>query len=150
MRLRRSTPAPRAPDLDGSITATIGGTIANSQVAVGNANVQTQTVTTTTVTEAELGELREMFATLKEQVVLADVPAGQRVAALEQVTELEQATLADEPDVMTIRGVARWFAANLPKLAGAVTGVVVHPIVGKLVGAAGDALVAELGMLQAA
>ena len=74
----------------------------------------------------------------------ADVPAAERVAALGRVTELEQATLAGEPDVTTMRTVGRWFRTNLPKLAGSVTGVLVHPIVGKLVGAAGDALVAEL------
>ncbi len=143
MRLRRRAPDEVAPTTDGSINATISGTVSNGQVAVGNANVQTQTVTTTTVTRAELGELRDLFAQLKEQVVTADVPAGQRVAALEQVSALEQATLADEPDVSTIRSVGRWFADNLPKLAGSVAGLVVHPIVGKLVGAAGDALVAE-------
>jgi hypothetical protein len=31
----------------------------------------------------------------------------------------------------------------LPELAGAVTGVIIHPIVGKLVEAAGDGLAAE-------
>lgn len=144
MRLRSRTSAAVPPTTDGSINATIGGSIANSQVAVGNANHQTQTVTTTTVTEAELGELRRMFSDLKEQVILADVPAAARVAAIARVTELEQATLADEPDVSTIQSVGRWFATHLPALAGSVTGIVVHPIVGKLVGAAGGAIAAEL------
>jgi hypothetical protein len=36
-----------------------------------------------------------------------------------------------------------WFAKHLPGLAGAVTGVIVHPIVGKLVEAAGETLAAE-------
>ena len=144
MRLRSRTSAAAPPTTDGSINATIGGSMANSQVAVGNANHQSQTVTTSTVTEVELGELRAMFADLKEQVILADVPAAARVAAIAQVTELEQATLADEPDVSTIQSVGRWFGTHLPALAGAVTGIVIHPIVGKLVGIAGDALVAEL------
>lgn len=144
MRLRSRTPAAAPLATDTSINATIGGTISNSQVAVGSANVQTQTVTSTTVTAAELGELRRMFEALKEQVVMADVPAGERVAALARVTELEEATLADEPDVTTMRSVGRWFGDNLPQLAGSVTGLVIHPIVGKLVGAAGDALVGEL------
>ena len=43
----------------------------------------------------------------------------------------------------TMEYVKRWFVKNLPGLAEAVTGVVVHPIVGKLVEAAGDALAAE-------
>ena len=144
MRLRSRTPAAAPLATDNSTTATIGGTIMNSQLAVGSANVQTQDVTTTTVTRAELGELRAMFADLKEQVILADVPAAARVAAIAQVSELEQATLADEPDISTMRSVGRWFVTHLPTLASSVTGIVIHPIVGKLVGAAGDALVAEL------
>lgn len=143
MRLGRRTRAAEAPETEGSIAATMTGTITNSQVAVGNANVQTQTVTTT-VTEAEIGELRALFACLKEQVVTADVPADRRVAAIEQVAALEQATLGDEPDLTTMRKVGRWFADNLPALAGSVTGLLVHPTVGKIVGAAGDALMAEL------
>ena len=55
--------------------------------------------------------------------------------------------MAEEPDLTTAQYVGRWFARNLPRLAGAVTGVVIHPIVGKLVGAAGDALVAEFRVL---
>lgn len=144
MRLRSRTPAAAPPDADNSITATIGGTVTNSQVAIGSANVQTQTVTTSTVTEAELGELRDMFAALKEQVVVADAPAGARVAALAQVAALEEGTLADEPDVSAMRSAGRWLATNLPRLAGSVTGIVIHPIVGKLVGAAGEAIAAEL------
>jgi len=41
-----------------------------------------------------------------------------------------------------------WFAANVPKLAGAVAGLVVHPVVGKLVEAAGDAVVGEFKQLR--
>ncbi|MGH2944483.1 MAG: hypothetical protein ACRDLN_17110, partial [Solirubrobacteraceae bacterium] len=75
--------------------------------------------------------------------VVAAAPPERRVAAAERVGELERACLADEPDVTTIQYVARWFGTNVPQLAGAVAGIVIHPIVGKLVGAAGDALVAE-------
>jgi len=40
-----------------------------------------------------------------------------------------------------------WFAKHLPGLAGSVVGVVVHPVVGKLVTAAGDAAVAQFEQL---
>ena len=39
--------------------------------------------------------------------------------------------------------VRNWFVKNLHGLAGVVTSVIVHPIVGKLVEASGDALVGE-------
>jgi hypothetical protein len=148
MRLRRSAQEPPEPVPAGgqSITATIGGTVTNSQVAVGNDNVQTQTIAAAPVTDAELAELHQLFDALKAQIV-AEAPPERRAAALERVEELEQATLADEPDLTTMQYVGKWFGSNVPKLAGAVAGVVVHPIVGKLVGAAGDALVAEFRKL---
>jgi hypothetical protein len=34
--------------------------------------------------------------------------------------------------------VLNWFKRNIPKLAGAVTSVILHPIVGQIVEAAGD------------
>ena len=57
--------------------------------------------------------------------------------------ELASAITAEEPDLTTMEYVKRWFGSHLPGLAGAVTGVVVHPVVGKLVEVAGDALAAE-------
>jgi hypothetical protein len=39
--------------------------------------------------------------------------------------------------------VKNWFTKNVPGLAGAVTSVVVHPVVGKLVSAAGEAISSE-------
>lgn len=57
--------------------------------------------------------------------------------------ELKEAVTAEKPDLTTIEYVKGWFVKNLPDLAGAVTSVVVHPIVGKLVEAASDALAAE-------
>ena len=59
------------------------------------------------------------------------------------MAELEEAVTAKKPDLTTMEYVKRWFARNLPELAGAVTGVIIHPIVGKLVEAAGDGLAAE-------
>ena len=39
--------------------------------------------------------------------------------------------------------VRTWFVAHLPSFAGAVTGLLVHPVVGALVKSAGDAVAAE-------
>ena len=62
---------------------------------------------------------------------------------MERVDELEQAITEEKPDLSTMEYVKNWFVRNLPGLAGTVTSVVVHPIVGKLVEAGGDALVGE-------
>lgn len=44
----------------------------------------------------------------------------------------------------TVQYVKRWLLKRLPSVAGLVTGMLVNPIVGKLVQAAGDAAAAEL------
>jgi hypothetical protein len=125
------------------IRAVISGDV-SGQVAVGKGITQTQTVGAARpeVTEAELAELRQTLADLKARVE-AEAPPEKKEAALERVEELEEAVTAEEPDLTTMEYVKRWFVKNLPGLAGTVTSVVVHPIVGKLVEAAGDALAAE-------
>lgn len=126
-----------------TIRATIAGDI-SGQVSVGNYNTMTQTINKAKpeVTEAEVAELRHMFTDLKVRIA-AEAPPEKREAALGWLGELEEAVNASEPDLSTMEYVRHWFGKHLPKLAGAVTGVVVHPIVGKLVEAAGDALAAE-------
>ena len=72
----------------------------------------------------------------------AEAPPAERAAALGRLDELGDAVVAETPEVSTLVYVRNWFAKHLPKLAGAVTGLIVHPLVGKVVEAAGD-LVAE-------
>ncbi len=133
---RDKTPGDR---IDAKISGDVSG-----QVAVGKSITQRQVVGAgaAAVTEAEIAELRQMLADLKAQVESA-APPDKKDAAVERVGELEEAMTADEPDLTTMEYVKKWFARNLPALAGTVASLVVHPIVGKLVGAAGDALAAE-------
>jgi hypothetical protein len=127
------------------IHATISGPV-SGQIAVGRQNVQTaNSPTAPAVSEADLRELREAFSRLKALVV-AEAPAEQRDDALGHIAELEQAVLAEKPDLSTMEYVRQWFGRNLPKLAGVVGSVVVHPIVGVLVQAAGETLAAEFRM----
>ena len=96
----------------------------------------------TVVTEAELATLRSLIEELKAQVAL-NAPAEKQAIALDKTAELEEALLAEEPDVTTMEYVRNWFVKDVPQLAGAITGLVVNPIVGKLVEAAGDTFVHE-------
>jgi len=125
------------------IKATITGDV-SGQVAVGKGIKQEQTISVVKpeVTEEDLAALRAMLAELKAKVE-AEAPPDKKEAAVERLQELEEAVTSKEPDLTTMEYVKRWFARNLPSLAGAVTSVVVHPIVGKLVEAAGDAVAAE-------
>ena len=126
-----------------AIRATISGDV-SGQVAVGKGITQIQTIGAARpqVTEADLAKLQQMLADLRAKVA-AEAPPEKKDAALERVAELKEAIAAKEPDLATMEYVKRWFVKNLPGLAAAVTRVVAHPIVGKRVEAAGDALAAE-------
>jgi hypothetical protein len=126
----------RGDQISASITGQVQG-----QVAVGKDIAQEQRVDSMNleVTEAELAELRQAFADLKAQVA-ASAPPESKDAAVERVGELEEAVIAEEPDLTTVQYVKQWFVKNLPGLAGSVTGILIHPVVGKLVEAAGEAI----------
>ncbi len=113
----------------------------SGQFAIGNDNWQQQ-ITGEPPTAEELQALREDFRALQQQVTDA-APPELRDEAEAKVAELENAVVTDEPDLTTMEYVRNWFIRRLPSLAETVTGLIVHPIVGKLVGAAGDALAAE-------
>jgi len=129
------------------IAATITGPN-QGQIAVGSNITQHQSTVSMAVevTAEERAELAQAFADLRAQV-LAQAPAQRGAQALERIDELEEAITAAEPDVTTMRYVKGWFAKHLPGLAGAVVGVVVNPVVGKLVAAAGDVAAAQFQQL---
>jgi hypothetical protein len=124
------------------IHAEISGPV-SGQVGVGKGITQTQTTgDRPQVTEAELVELRKMFSDLKARIEV-EAPPEKKNPALERAQELEEAVTAKEPDLTTMEYVKRWFVKNLPTVAGAVTGIVVNPIVGKVVEAAGEGLATQ-------
>lgn len=128
------------------ITGTFTGNV-TGQVAVGKNISQTHQVgAPEPVTDAEREELRQLFAQLKAEVA-SQAPPDQKAAALERLDELEEAVQAEEPDLNTMEYVKRWFLRKLPTFAGVVTGVLVNPVVGKLVQSAGDSAVAQLDRL---
>ncbi|MGD6756515.1 hypothetical protein [Streptomyces sp. BH105] len=111
------------------------------QVVVGRDNTVSRVAGPTAraaVTEQQLAELRAEFARVR-----ALLPDDAPERAGELLDELEESATAPEPDLSTMEYVRRWFARHLPALAGAVTSLVVHPVVGQLVAAAGGTLTEE-------
>ena len=123
---------------------TVRGTVSNvsgGQVAIGGTVSQTSTtVSTQGPTEADIAALLQQFATLRSEV-LADPETPD--AAAEKLDELQAAVTAEKPELSTMEYVRDWFVKYAPKFAGAVTALVVNPIVGALVGAAGETLATE-------
>ncbi len=126
-----------------NINVNIGGNL-GGQMIIGDGNTQTQIIRQAApgLTQDELQTLIGLMAGLKQQVA-AQAPADKAAPAMEKVTELEQAITAKEPDLTTMEYVRNWFVKNIPQLAGAVTGLVVNPLVGKLVEAAGETIASE-------
>ena len=123
-----------------NISATIGDVSDRSQVAVGHHINQTQAHgAPPVVTEQDLAQLRQMFEELRTKIA-QEVPPAAKDKALERVDELQEAVTAKEPDLTTMEYVKNWFTKNLPSVAGSVVGLIVHPLVGKLVEVGGDAL----------
>jgi hypothetical protein len=114
----------------------------SGQVVVGSNNKVTKSIVHQAVTPAELDELRQLLSDLRNKIQ-AEASAEKKESALERVDELEQAVLEKKPDLSTMEYVKKWFGKHLPGLAGTVVGVLVHPVVGKLVEAAGDAVADE-------
>jgi len=95
------------------------------------------------VTAADLETLRALFAGLQERVA-AEAPPELADEAQSQVNTLEKAATAKEPDLSTMERVRDWFVEHLPSIAGSVTSLLVNPILGKVVEAAGDLAAGEL------
>jgi hypothetical protein len=125
-----------------NIRITVGGDL-SGQLAIGSHITQVQQVSTTP--PASEAEILERLADIRK-VIQAEAPPAQKNAALERVGELGQAVTNQKPDLTTISTmeyVKNWFTKNLPALAGAVTSVIVNPIVGSVVKAAGDLVASE-------
>jgi len=116
------------------------GTFENAQFGVGDhveLTMHTGGAAASRLNAEQLAELRTALAKLADDVG-ARAPQERREAALEQVQELADATIAaDEVDVSRLKRVARWFAKNAPELAEGVTGLLFGPAVAALVGRAG-------------
>jgi hypothetical protein len=87
-------------------------------------------------------DVGELFRLLRQDVA-AQAPPDAKDTALEEVDALQQAVEEEQPDVGRMESVLSWFKAHLPQLAGTVTSVILHPVVGKIVEAAGELVAAE-------
>ena len=114
----------------------IGGSATGVVITTGNNNQVT--VRQTIGSSAEEADLSRALADLRAQVERLATPE-QREAALGQVGAIESAVKSERPDVWKLSAAKSWFVKHLPAALGFVTSVVVHPLVGKLVEAAGDA-----------
>ncbi|MGD2039879.1 MAG: CHAT domain-containing protein [Anaerolineae bacterium] len=87
-------------------------------------------------------ELNALFQSLYE-LVETQAPPESKAAAIEKVDELQQAVTEKKPNLDRMEAVQNWFKKHIPRLAGAVTSVILNPLVGKLVESAGEMIAEE-------
>lgn len=125
---------------------TISGNISNvsgqAAVGIGISQIHASHAPQSEMTEADRATLQQLLAALTTQVE-TQAPPEKKASALERVEELKAAVTAEKPDLTTMEYVKNWFVKYMPTLSGAVTSLVVHPLVGKLVEAAGESLAAD-------
>jgi outer membrane murein-binding lipoprotein Lpp len=126
------------------VHVTFSGANSGQLVAgTGNTAIFQQTAVHGPVTEADLTELRSAVDRVRDAVDAEPLAPAAAAKAREKLDDLEEAVTAAEPDLSTMEHVRNWFGKNLPRLAGLVAGIVIHPVVGRLAEAAGDALATE-------
>ena len=130
------------------INVRIGGSVEKGAQFAAGRNInqsywRASTGSQAPVTDADLAEFRRAIDEVRSRVC-KEVSPEKQGAALDRVDEIEDAVTSGEPDATTMTYVWRWFTRNIPKLTGAIVGLIVHPVVGKVVEAAGDLAAQQL------
>jgi hypothetical protein len=123
----------------------VKGPLTNSQFGVGK-NIEQRMNVGAGVTAGEHAQLQRMLDALRAEIE-AQAPPATKEAARKKVDELRKAITAKTPKVTTMARIRLWFVEHVPAMAGTVTGVIVSPIVKKLVEAGGDELVQQFLLL---
>ncbi len=115
------------------------GAGANVQMAAGGQGT-TQAITVSGLSQADLTALKAELRPLQQKVDALPLPAAEKAEAQAKVQDLErELTVADrKPKATTIMYLGDWLLEHLPDVAETVADVFLGPIVGKVVGAAGD------------
>jgi hypothetical protein len=118
----------------------VGGSVGGNVVAGRNNQIISSPVTNG-VSPADLAAFKSAVEAVKAEA--AKVAPETTAEASAQLDDLHTAATAPTPDLNTFERVRNWFVTHLPTMAGAVTGLLVHPVVGALVKSAGDAVADE-------
>jgi len=115
----------------------------SGSVHTGKGDIYVERLVFRGATHDEVRAIRSLFDSLRAQV-RAIAPLAVQGEALKQINALEAEVASEEPDLGAVERVRKWFVEHLPTLAGSVAALLVNPIVGKVVEAAGDLAASEL------
>ena len=94
-------------------------------------------------TGTEHEQLQLAFAEVRT-ILRARVGAADLEAAELHLHQLEEVALSPNPDLDTVVEAQHWFTRHVPKVAGTVTGLLIHPLLGLLTEIAGETAIDEL------
>jgi hypothetical protein len=136
----------------------IGGNVGGA-VTIGDGNVQIGSVASGGRVVVGAGSINDVFQEIKtlarfaspeelatfanlfralDQEIAKTVPPNEQAQAREQVEEIKTQVTRDKPDLSKLEQAQKWFVDHLPALVGGVTGILTHPLVGKIVESAGE------------
>jgi hypothetical protein len=123
------------------VNISVGGDL-SGQVGVGSHIQQVKHTEAGNFSAQDRQDLDALLDALTQQVETRS-PDDVKATAMQRARELREAVAGGRPDLSTLEYVRNWLVRHVPQVAGAVTGLIFHPLIGKLVEAAGDGLVAE-------
>lgn len=119
----------------GGISVHVGGSMTGN-IAAGEGNV-IHIVNSSGPDDVEA--LKKALEAFKQQVSAA-APPEKKEAAARRADMLADEALAEEPDAGILESYKSWFVEHVPAVAESVASVLGHPILGRVLGAAGRAL----------
>ena len=124
---------------DGNVQ--IGSVASGGRVVVGAGSINDvfQEIKTLArfATPEEITAFANLFRALDEEIA-ATVPPNDQAQAREHVAEIKTQVASEKPNLTKLEQAKKWFVDHLPALVGGVTGILTHPIVGKIVESAGE------------
>jgi len=87
--------------------------------------------------ESEIKSLQDSLQKLNQSIE-EEAPQELQPEAKVQAERLLTEVTSEKPDISVMGKVKTWFVENLPSILGTLTGVLTHPLVGKLVEASGE------------
>ena len=124
----------------GNVTIATGNIGADAQVAFGVNSEQRQTQIRSSLSVTERAEVTRLLADLQDRLVALEIPERKKLAGQKHIKQLEgeltKTTASPDPGI--IKKAGEWLLKNIPALAGTLASLFLNPVIGKVVGAAGD------------
>jgi hypothetical protein len=132
----------------------VNGDIAGGDITKNNTTIQTgtgsqvmvaspqayQAMTVSGLSPAELGQVRRKLTALERKLDALELPTEMKEQGKQKLADLKQELTAVDrkPQGSKIVSAGKWLLQKIPALAGTLASLFLSPVIGKVVGAAGE------------